>query len=90
MGLAHDELRELLGVYALDALLPDERAVVRVHLTGCADCRNEVAALRTAVAALPLLLDEFEPPPALRGRIAAAIHPAPVVANPAAVETWPS
>ena len=89
-ALAHDELRELLGLYALDALPPEERAVVHAHLTGCADCRAEVAALGTAVAALPLLLDEMESPPALRGRIAAAIQPAPVVANPAAVETWPA
>lgn len=70
----HDELRELLGVYALDALLPDERAALRAHLAGCAECRAALADLRRVVANLPLLLDEVEPPPTLRRRLEADLQ----------------
>jgi len=70
----HDELRELLGVYALDALLPAERAALRAHLAECPECRAELAELQVAAASLPLLLDEIEPPPALRRRIEADLR----------------
>ena len=71
---AHDDLRELLGAYALDALPGDERAALRAHLVGCPGCRAELADLRMAVANLPLLLDEIEPPAALRGRLEADLR----------------
>jgi predicted anti-sigma-YlaC factor YlaD len=38
----HDELRDLLGAFALDAVDDVERAVVEHHLAACADCRAEV------------------------------------------------
>ncbi len=38
----HDEISELLGAYALDAVEDDERAVVEEHLVDCARCRAEV------------------------------------------------
>ena len=71
---AHDDLRELIGAYALDALEQDERAALRAHLVGCPGCRAELADLRMAVANLPLLLDEMEPPPALRDRLEADLR----------------
>ncbi|MDA8148714.1 MAG: anti-sigma factor [Actinomycetota bacterium] len=42
--LTHEEIQELLGVYALDALDPDEADIVRVHLLSCPRCAAEVAA----------------------------------------------
>jgi len=42
--LTHEEIQELLGVYALDALDPDEAEIVRVHLLSCPRCAAEVAA----------------------------------------------
>lgn len=39
----HDEISELLGAYALDAVDDDERRVVEEHLVACARCRAEVA-----------------------------------------------
>jgi anti-sigma factor RsiW len=42
-SLSHDEAAELLGVYALDALDPDEAALVEAHLEECPRCRAEVA-----------------------------------------------
>jgi hypothetical protein len=41
--LAHEEIEELLGAYALHALDPDEADLVERHLEGCPRCRAEVA-----------------------------------------------
>lgn len=48
----HRELRESLGLYALDLLPEDVRTAVRAHLDGCRDCRAELAAI--APLATPL------------------------------------
>lgn len=59
---AHDpDVHSLLGPYLLHALEPAERAAFEEHLTACASCREEVAELRPAVAALS---DRPSPPPA--------------------------
>jgi anti-sigma factor RsiW len=42
-SLTHEEAAELLGVYALDAMDPDEAALVEAHLEECPRCRAEVA-----------------------------------------------
>jgi anti-sigma factor RsiW len=41
--MSHEELAELLGAYALDALDPDEAALVEAHLRDCPRCSAEVA-----------------------------------------------
>ena len=41
--MIHDDLRELLGAYALDALEGSELNEVTEHLTNCAPCRAEVS-----------------------------------------------
>ena len=48
----HDEIAELLGAYALDAVDPDEHAEVEDHLATCAKCRAEVAEHREVAALL--------------------------------------
>jgi hypothetical protein len=64
----HEELKELLGAYALDAVTREERRTLESHLRGCDDCRTEVlehlevAAGLGAHAATP-------PPPDLWDRI---------------------
>jgi hypothetical protein len=50
--LSHDELQELTGAYALDALEPDEREAVELHLLECARCRADVAEYREVAAFL--------------------------------------
>jgi anti-sigma factor RsiW len=40
--MTHDEITELLGAYALDAVDPDERVAIDDHLVTCARCRAEV------------------------------------------------
>ncbi len=69
---AHEDLRELLGAYALGALEPGERAALERHLAGCPSCRAELGELRRAVVALPLIVEEREPSLALRARLEAA------------------
>jgi hypothetical protein len=65
---AHDpDVHSLLGPYVLDALDPAERTAFERHLRACAACRDEVADLRPAAAALadrPLA-----PPVELRERV---------------------
>ena len=48
----HDELRELLGAYALDAVEPDEARAVEDHLRDCPQCRAEVEEHRSVAALL--------------------------------------
>ena len=48
----HDELRELLGAYALDAVDADEAVAVEEHLAGCPQCRAEVEQHRSVAALL--------------------------------------
>lgn len=51
--MSHDELRGLLGVFALDAIDdPDELAEVEAHLALCEECRSEVDAHRSVTAAM--------------------------------------
>ena len=69
------EIEELLGAYALDALEPDERAIVDQHLTSCPRCQAELAD-HLEVAAL--LGNTGAPAPAgLWTRISAALEEAP-------------
>lgn len=78
-----DQLHDLIGAYAMDALDPDERATFEQHLTDCADCRQELAALSDTLAQLS---DDYavEPPPALRDAVLRA------VANLDSTETAPA
>ena len=64
----HDDIRSLLGVYALDAIDdPDELKSVELHLTECAECRAEVDAHRSVTTAMAGA--ELEAPPMLWNRI---------------------
>ena len=48
----HEEIADLLGVYALDAVEPDERILVEEHLASCPRCAAEVAEHREVAAQL--------------------------------------
>jgi hypothetical protein len=50
--LTHEEITELLGAYALDAVDPDEALEVEMHLEGCPRCRDEVQGHREVAALL--------------------------------------
>jgi anti-sigma factor RsiW len=73
--MTHDEISELLGAYALDAVDPAERDEVEEHLLSCARCRAEVADHRE-VAAL-LAHGGSDAPSDLWDRIAGSLEAAP-------------
>ena len=80
---AHDDVKELLGAFALDALEPDEAAEVEQHLRGCAECRAEVAEHRDVAA---LFSEEtVDPPPGVWQQIVERLDEPgqPTVAAPA-------
>jgi anti-sigma factor ChrR (cupin superfamily) len=87
----HDQAhRELVALYAVQALPPSEASVVAAHIAACTDCRQEMQTLRPIVesfAAWPT--DVARPSPALwdrlAGRIAAETGQAP--ASPA-LQRW--
>jgi anti-sigma-K factor RskA len=71
-------MRDLLGAFALGAVDGEDAAALRAHLATCAECQAELAELWAAVETLPETIEPMEPPPALRGRIAAAALAEPV------------
>jgi hypothetical protein len=40
--ISHEEVAELLGAYALDAVSPEEAASIEAHLESCPRCRDEL------------------------------------------------
>ena len=50
--MIHEELQQLLGAYAVDAVDADEAAAIEAHLGECPRCRAEVAELREVAALL--------------------------------------
>src|SRR5712692_5602253 len=68
-SMTHDEIQELLGAYALDALSPEEREEVGAHLATCTTCAEEVGQLLSVHDQLALAAIEMEPPPGLRTRL---------------------
>ena len=82
-----DEVRELLGAYALDAVSPEERAEIEAHLANCG-LHVEVASLRAAAFALDPAAPARQPPPELEQRIlraALADRPAAAMSAPSPV-----
>jgi len=73
--LTHDEVAELLGAYALDAVEADERDAVDRHLNECPRCRAEVADHRTVASFLGSAGGRA--PDSLWDRIAASLEEAP-------------
>ncbi|MDX6674709.1 MAG: hypothetical protein QOH11_2127 [Solirubrobacteraceae bacterium] len=71
---AHDEAAEALGAYALGALPHDEAARVEIHLGECDRCREDLAALRLAVDALPSAAPPVDAPPELKARVMSVVR----------------
>ena len=73
--LAHSDIRELLGAFALDAVEPDEGSAIEAHLATCPRCRDEVREHRE-VAAL-LAYAGTTAPDGMWDRLAAKLETAP-------------
>lgn len=81
--MSHQELQELLGAYALDAVDPHEVAIVEAHLAECPSCQSQVAAHRETAARLGNF--GAEAPAELWDRIAAGLTVAPAAPPPSNV-----
>jgi anti-sigma factor RsiW len=71
--MRHDEVSELLGVFALDAVDHDEYEQIEAHLADCPRCRAEVDAHREVAAALGNSVDPL--PEGLWDSIASRLPP---------------
>jgi anti-sigma-K factor RskA len=68
-----DEIDELAGAYALDALEPAELEIVEAHLRTCPELHPAVWEARETAAALAVLSPPARPPEGLRQRVVAAV-----------------
>ena len=86
-----DEVHDLIGAYAVDALEPEQRLAYEQHLQHCAACQAELAGLRDALAELSEGY-QVPPPPALRDAVLSAVAdlPAPRVVGPTEADDSPS
>lgn len=71
--LGHNDLRDLIGSFALNALEPEERALVEVHIENCSQCREEADAFREIAAAMGTSVET--PPAGVWDRIASQLGP---------------
>jgi len=62
------------AAYALGSLEPAEAEAFRRHLDECVVCRDEVAAFRETVGALPAAAPQYRAPRALRRRVMRAVQ----------------
>ena len=69
--LDHEEVSEMLATYSLDALPPEEAALVEQHLVDCPRCRAELAELREVAGLLGG--SATSPPEGLWDRIASEL-----------------
>jgi len=72
MSAEHDDLREALGLFALNALEPAEHVRLVDHLRTCDECTGVVDSLKQLAAALPFSVLQVDPPATLRRRIMVA------------------
>lgn len=68
-GYDDDELHDLAGAYALNAVDDVERRAFERHLATCPDCRAEVASYDDAVLGLALTTPPVPPPGALKQNV---------------------
>ena len=89
--MKHDqEHAELVALYALQALPPDERALAGAWLAACVDCRQELEALRSLVGAFAAWpTDMLRPADSLWDRLAERIEAETGRATPPPVEPAP-
>jgi anti-sigma-K factor RskA len=86
-----DDMHDLVGAYAVDALDDQEREAYETHLAGCDQCLAELARLRESATVLATSAS-VAPPPELKDRVMAEVRSeaAPVVPMKSRRSRWPS
>jgi anti-sigma-K factor RskA len=84
--VTHEQIEEMLGAYALDALDPHERREIEDHLASCPRCRAELSAHCEVTALLGSPVGEFPAtaPEEVWDRIASSLHDEPPALPPLA------
>ena len=54
--------QEDLALYAMQALLPEESADLRLHLNSCAECRHELAEISGDLALVAMSVEQHAVP----------------------------
>jgi anti-sigma-K factor RskA len=80
--VTHEELRDLVPAYAVDALEPEEARALEAHLQECEACREELTRLQEVAAELATGVAAVEPPSWLRGQVLSAVRPRPTAVPP--------
>lgn len=75
--MTHQELKEALPLYALDALEEPEAKEVAGHVATCAECRWELDAFLETSADLAHSVDPVPPPPGVLDRALNEVRPRP-------------
>jgi anti-sigma factor RsiW len=86
--MSHEDVREMISAFALDALGPAEIRRVEAHLRECEECRQELEALREVTAVLARGVAPVAPPAALRGQVASITRARPQGRRAAESPRW--
>ncbi len=78
--MTDDELHQLAGAYALDALEPDEAAAFEAHLPACSSCATTVMEFERTAGELGEV-GRRQPPASLKARIMADIATTPQLSS---------
>lgn len=63
-----------VSAYLLGVLPEDDHQALAAHLPGCDACRQEIAALEHAAAAMPMAVEHRQPPEELKSRVMATVR----------------
>ena len=83
----HEEMENMIAAWVLGATDPEESTEIARHVDGCDTCRATAARLRRIAEAIPLAVEEVEPPSGLRQRILSAATSARTAPAPVRVES---
>ena len=72
--MTHDEIRDALPAFALDALDPHERVEVTAHIATCESCTAELDVLGRVVSGVGLEAPPVTPPNDLKARVMARVE----------------
>lgn len=83
-----EHVDDLIDLYALGALEPDEQAAVDQHLDECGRCRSLLAEAKELVLLLAWTPDQYDPPPVLRDRLMRRVKQLQRLDGDAPVRWW--